>query len=96
MFWLRIAAGLAALTGVMYSLPRLPGLWRRLVVFCGWLSIGLTTFACTYYSFIEAFSCDDGLKTGPACHYAYVNFYLGFFTFLGVLIWGGLRLLPRR
>ena len=73
---------------ILSKLPRLPGQWRRLAIFLAWLCVGLTSFASLYYSFGEAFSCDDGLKTGAACKFDYGAFYLSFLTFCGVIIWG--------
>ena len=73
-------------------LPRLAKVWRKLAVFLGWLCVGVTAFSSVYYSFNEAFACDDGLKTGAVCEYNFFTLYLSFFTFCGVLIWGLIRL----
>lgn len=96
MFWLQLGLGLIILVGVIYSLPRLAKGWRQLAVFLGWLCVGFTAFSSVYYSFGEAFACDDGLKTGAACEYDFLALYLGFFTLCGVLIWGVIRLFVRR
>lgn len=61
-------------------------------MFLAWLCVGFTSFASVYYSFGEAFSCDDGLKTGAVCEFDYWAFYLSFLTLGGVLIWGLVKL----
>ncbi|WP_152532214.1 hypothetical protein [Leptolyngbya sp. Heron Island J] len=68
-------------------------IWKQALYILIWLSVSCAAAASHIYGFMVSFDCDDGMRTGAICTYAYGAFLLGGVTFIGLILFGSFQVL---